>query len=65
MWQYFYLTAQAHKISKPLLAEMPLSMQDLLGLFHKAKADQVRQSSRRNPHLILTSSLPDPRLILT
>jgi hypothetical protein len=39
LWQYFYLTAMSHKISKPLLAEIPLTTQDLLGLFKKAKAD--------------------------
>ena len=40
LWQYFYLTAMSHKINKPLLAEIPLTTQDLLGLFYKAKADE-------------------------
>ena len=40
MWQYFYLTAMSHKIGKPLLAEIPLTTEDLLGLFKKAKADE-------------------------
>ena len=38
LWQYFYLTAMAHKINKPFLAQVPLTTEEVFALFQKAKA---------------------------
>ena len=37
LWQYFYLTAMAHKINKPFLAQIPLTTEQVFALFQKAK----------------------------
>ena len=39
LWQFFYLTAMAHKLNKPFLGQMPLTTDDIFKLFTKAKAN--------------------------
>jgi hypothetical protein len=36
MFQFFFLTAQSHKINNPLLAEIPFSAHDCIDLFRRA-----------------------------
>eukprot|EP01052_Picozoa_sp_SAG31_P019155 SAG31_NODE_1386_length_8574_cov_2.055037_6_plen_402_part_00 len=40
LFQFFYLTAQSHKVNNPLLAEMKLSPEDLVSLFKRVSEQE-------------------------